>query len=145
MRRHHSFGRNGCTNTPLSYTLPLGHKLGDISYKVNYVWTGSQYVSADIHAFNQLPACDKVDLRVTWENINGFPFDIAGYMTNATNNTYRAGRYPLVAQLGFDSSTWAERSKFCPEGARVPSSRRALSFSFWHIEQYGRTNTAGMT
>ena len=33
-----------------TYTLPLAEKLGDISFSVNYVWTGSQYVSADIQA-----------------------------------------------------------------------------------------------
>jgi iron complex outermembrane receptor protein len=90
-----------------TYHLPVPETLGEMSFTASWNWFDKQYVSAN-PTFNQLPGYGKLDLRLNWNNLWGKPVDLAFYMTNATDRTYAAGRYPLMAQLGFDSLTYAE-------------------------------------
>lgn len=91
-----------------TWHLPLDRNVGDIALTASYTWTGRQYISPDANPFNILPSYGKLDLRASWKSILASNFDLALYMTNATNRTYAQGAYTLYSQLGFGTFGYAE-------------------------------------
>jgi len=92
------------------YHLPLDESFGDISVAATYSWYGHQYVTPS--PFSILPSYDKLDLRIDWMNVMGHPFDAAFFMTNATDNLYFTGGYPLYGFLGIDTKTYGAPRMF---------------------------------
>ena len=69
-----------------NYTLPLDESVGKISFGVTYVHTDeSQGVSPAASPAWLLRASDLVNLSANWNSMFGSTFDLAFYMTNATN------------------------------------------------------------
>ncbi|HLG89351.1 MAG TPA: TonB-dependent receptor plug domain-containing protein [Alphaproteobacteria bacterium] len=94
----------GITGT---YHLPLDESYGDVAVQLSYAFNGQQYDSIlTAEKYNIIPSWDQLDLRITWTNIMGRPFDAEFFMTNVTDNTYVTGALPLWTQLGFDAVSY---------------------------------------
>jgi iron complex outermembrane receptor protein len=96
-----------------SYHLPLDESVGDVSVSATYSFEGQQYIAppgGDI--FPIIPSHDTLDLRVDWRNVYGQPFDLAFFMTNATDATFPQAGSPVYQELGFTSLTYNEPRMF---------------------------------
>ncbi|HLG87556.1 MAG TPA: TonB-dependent receptor plug domain-containing protein [Alphaproteobacteria bacterium] len=92
------------------YHLPVDSSYGDVTVSATYTWYGHQYVTPS--PFSILPSYDRLDLRLDWSNIMGHPFDLAFFMTNATDNLYITGAYPLYGFLGIDAKAYGPPRMF---------------------------------
>jgi iron complex outermembrane receptor protein len=91
----------GVTGT---YHLPIDESWGDVAVSATYSWYGHQYVSTDVdEAYQIMPSYEDIDLRVDWTNVLGRPFDVAFFMTNATDNLHAVGAVDTYPALGFSS------------------------------------------
>ena len=90
-----------------TYDLPLDDSIGDVSLGATFVHTDEQVQTYGNRAaflvgvipenYGLLPATDLLNLSLTWKKVGGSDFDLALFMTNATNEKYRvaaAGSLP---------------------------------------------------
>ena len=89
-----------------TYHLPIDESHGAVSVSATYSFYGHQSVQNSFD--NILPAYDKLDLRVNWNEIMGRPFDLAFFVTNATDNVYATGAYTLIDSVGVDTRAYGE-------------------------------------
>ncbi|MFC0204340.1 TonB-dependent receptor [Novosphingobium soli] len=74
------------TITP-SYTLPLDESLGQVTIAATYTYTAKQVASNDT-PLGILPSSNLWNLNLNWNSIGGSPVDLAGFVTNLTNEKY---------------------------------------------------------
>jgi iron complex outermembrane receptor protein len=88
----------------VTYHLPIDESWGDIALSGTYSWYGHQYDTATLtEILRRMSSYEVFDFRVDWTNIMGKSYDLAFWMTNATDNLYVRGVAGLYAQLGFTS------------------------------------------
>lgn len=74
------------TLTP-SYTLPLDESIGRVSIAATYTYTAKQVASNDT-PYGVLPSTNLWNLNLNWKGVAGSPVDLAGFVTNLTNEKY---------------------------------------------------------
>jgi len=102
------------------YTFPTDPEFGKFTiggslyYQSKAALTDAGYAAAQAgNAYTTIePAYHLVNLDATWANVMGQPFDLAFFMTNATNKLYRVGSNDLSYNLGFASYMYGEPRMF---------------------------------
>ena len=94
------------------YTLPLPQELGPISAGLTWSFAAHQSLSVLQDPDGYQSAFRNLNLRLAWNDIMGYPVDATFFMTNATDNTYKIGGFPVGTSLGFDSYLWNEPRMF---------------------------------
>jgi iron complex outermembrane receptor protein len=94
------------------YTLPLPEDLGPITAGVTWSFASHQSLSVLQDPDGNQSAFRNINLRLGWNDILGYPVDATAFMTNATNNAYKIGGFPIGTSLGFDSYLWDEPRMF---------------------------------
>jgi iron complex outermembrane receptor protein len=89
-----------------TYHLPIDEAFGKVAVSATYSWYGHQYVQGTVD--NILESYDKLDLRLDWHDVMNQPFDLAFFMTNATDNIYATGAYTLLGSIGIDTRSYGE-------------------------------------
>ena len=116
-----------------TYTLPLDREsIGKISVGATFTHTDSQFFNrsddrfipnlngtpgvvqfptANIPLFGpnlgRLPATDLLNLNANWDRVLGTAFDVAFFMTNATNKKYPVGLGGSLSSAGFENFVYA--------------------------------------
>jgi len=76
------------TLTP-SVRLPLDESVGRVTLSATYVHTGSQVTAAAaVTPLGTVPSNDLFNLNLSWDSVGGSPIDVAGFITNLTNEKY---------------------------------------------------------
>ncbi|MBV9994592.1 MAG: TonB-dependent receptor [Caulobacteraceae bacterium] len=92
---HNAFGFTPRNKLGLSadYELPLDPAIGVITFGGTWNYQSKVWLittsNLDPHAVQ--PAYSTLDLRATWHQIYGHPVDLSFFMTNVTNQLYKAG------------------------------------------------------
>ena len=98
-----------------TYHLPLDSSVGDIALSATYYFVGHEYDTNSApgsEIFPIVPSHDQLDVSVDWTNVLGYDVDARFFMTNATDNTFITGGFPLYAQLGYSAFAYNEPRMF---------------------------------
>jgi iron complex outermembrane receptor protein len=98
-----------------TYHLPLDSSLGDIALSATYYFVGHEYdtnSAPGTEIFPIVPSHNQLDISVDWTNVLGYTVDARFFMTNATDNTFITGGFPLYAQLGYSAFAYNEPRMF---------------------------------
>jgi len=90
------------------YTLPLPEELGPISAGATWSFSSHQSLAVLTDPDGDQSAFRNLNLRLAWNDILGNPVDATFFVTDATDNTYRIGGFPVGTSLGFDTFLWNE-------------------------------------
>ena len=87
-----------------TYTLPLDQSIGRISFGATFTHTDANAaVSPSVSPnFYLLTASNLLNLNATWKDVLGKPFDLAFFMTNATNEKRIAFPATSINVAGFE-------------------------------------------
>ena len=87
-----------------TWHVPIDPAWGEMSASISWSWYGHQSTSplAD-EPLNYQPHYENFDIRADWTNVFQQPFDLAFFMTNATDNLHIVGVIPLQTSAGFSS------------------------------------------
>lgn len=100
-----------------TYTLPLDHSIGEISFGGTFVHTDKQVISlATAPQFQELRATDLLNLTANWDRILGSDFDLAFFMTNVTNEKFNLSVNNAWTSFGLESGVINEPRMY---GARL--------------------------
>jgi len=87
-----------------TYHVPIDPTWGEMSASISWSWYGHQSTSPLANEpLNYQPHYENFDIRADWTNIFEQPFDLAFFMTNATDNLHIVGVIPLQTSAGFSS------------------------------------------
>ncbi len=103
--------------TTLTYTLPLGENVGELSVGGTYVHTSTQI--ADLQSpFGLMPKSDLLNLNVSWNDVAGMPVDLAFFVTNVTKEEFPVNVAGNWNSNGFEAMVtnlprmWGVRMKY---------------------------------
>lgn len=91
---------------------PRGSSAGDIALRASYGWQSRQQVASDIQPFDTIPSYGLLNLRVDWNRIGGGPLDLAVFMTNATDKTYRVTSNATYYTTGLVGSVFGDPRQY---------------------------------
>lgn len=94
------------------YDFALPADIGNLSTSIN--WTRSSAIKFNVapDPYGQQDSYSQTDLFVNWNNAMSEPVDIALFVTNLTDTTYRIGGFPVYYSVGFSTGVYNEPRMF---------------------------------
>jgi iron complex outermembrane receptor protein len=99
-------------------TVPVSDKAGDIKFRADAFGQTKTYFSnneTSITPRTQLPGYVTVDLRLSWNDVMGSNFAVAGFAKNVFDKLYYNSGYVEGASGGFNTAIWGEPQTFGAE------------------------------
>lgn len=94
------------------YALPVGAELGRFVLSANYAYIGEQFNTSttpiELAPGSVFDSYGLLNLSVNWSGILQTPLEVGFFVTNATDETYRASNTGVFQQLGVQSSLYGE-------------------------------------
>ena len=90
-------------------TLPLSGDLGKVKFRADVFGQTKIYFSnneGSLTPRTHLPGYATADLRLSWNQIKGSGFSIAGYVKNVTDKLYYNSGYVEGGSGGFNTAIW---------------------------------------
>jgi iron complex outermembrane receptor protein len=98
-------------NVSANLTLPLPDTIGEIKLSGNYSWRDRTYVgdTDPTQPFSFVPAYGLAGARIDWNNfLNSGHIDLAVFVTNLTNKTYRLNAIQQYDATGYTTAIFGE-------------------------------------
>jgi iron complex outermembrane receptor protein len=85
-----------------TWQLPLSADIGQVSLEADYSWVDFVWTSDKAAPLHTYPSYGLLNLRADWKMFD-WGVTASAFVTNATDDTYIQGGYPLYSGVGFDS------------------------------------------
>lgn len=92
--------------------LPIPASEGDLAFRATYSWQSRQRVATDPQPLDTIAPYGLMNLRLDWNNVHGWPLDLAVFGTNVFDKEYRVTANTGYANSGFANSIYGEPAQY---------------------------------
>jgi iron complex outermembrane receptor protein len=88
--------------------LPIPEDTGALTATTTYSWQGGTHTSNDLVPQDQIPSYYTLNARLDWRKVMQSPVDLAVFVNNPFNDTYRIFQGTYYRSLGFSTALYNE-------------------------------------
>ena len=96
----------------LSYILPLSEAVGGMTLNASYAYQSRYFDAPAVQPLDYISSYGILNGSIEWREVLRSPFDVSGFITNATNKVYRVGQYSNYFTDGRITSFYGEPRMF---------------------------------